>query len=299
VAAARPPTSTVVGLVVAVAAVSSAAILIRKADAPALAIAFWRTAGGAAVLAPFAWRQRHRLAGRARPITASGLALGLHFALWVGSLSFTTVASSVTLVTMSPLVVGIGSAALLNERPDRRTWIGMAVTMTGAIVIGVADFTDVELGGRALLGDAMALGGMVAVTGYLLIGRALRRDGLPTSVYAAAVYGVAAVALLAACAVTTTPIVGFSGGTWLALAGLVVGPQLLGHTVFNNLLDRLTATVVSITVLAEPIGSTLLAWWLLAELPPALFWAGSPLILAGVFVATVRTRKEAPAPLTA
>lgn len=285
------------GMVVGVVAISFSAILIRVAEAPALALAFWRSFGGALALAPFAVRARRRglVVGDVplRALGASGLFLALHFALWIGSLSFTTVASSVTLVTASPIFVGLGAAWFLDERPGRRTWIGMAVTIAGAVLIGLGDLRGLPLGPRALGGDAMALGGAVAVTGYLLIGRSLRRRELPNVVYASVVYGVASVALLVVCLATGTPIAGYSTATWLAIAGLILGPQLLGHTVFNALMRQVSATAVSIVVLAEPIGATLLAWLLLAELPAALFWAGGPLILVGVAVATVRRRAVA------
>lgn len=279
------------GLVVGVTAVSSAAVLIRLADAHALAIAFWRCLGGAAALTPFALRARRgapRLDRAQRwQITGAGLFLALHFALWIGSLELTTVASSATLVTMAPLFVGLGAALLLDEAPARSTWAGMGITIAGALTIGVADLSDVALGRRALLGDVMALGGAVAVSGYLLAGRAARRR-LPLTVYATGVYGVAAAALLAASLAAGVPLGGYDRGTWLALAALVVGPQLLGHTVFNGLLSTVTATVVSIVVLAEPVGATLLAWLVLGELPAELFWLGAPLILSGVWVATSR-----------
>lgn len=290
---AQAPAALVVGgMVVGVVAISFSAILIRVADAPALALAFWRSFGGAVALAPLAVRARRRgqVVGDVplRALGASGLFLALHFALWIGSLSFTTVASSVTLVTASPIFVGLGAAWFLDERPGRRTWAGMALTIAGAVLIGFGDASGLELGARALGGDAMALGGAVAVTGYLLIGRSLRRRALPNVVYASIVYGVAAAALALVCLATRTPLAGYSTETWLAIAGLIVGPQLLGHTVFNALMRQVSATVVSIVVLAEPIGATLLAWLLLAELPAALFWAGGPLILVGVAVATLR-----------
>lgn len=289
------------GLVLGVAAVSSAAVLIRLADAHPLAISFWRCFGGAAALAPFALRARRGAPAldrsQRRQIVGAGLFLALHFALWIGSLELTTVASSVTLVTMSPIFVGIGSAWFLGETPRRRTWIGMAVTIVGAIVIGAADLADISLGPRALLGDAMAFGGAVAVTGYLLAGRAARRR-LPLTVYAAGVYGVGAVVLLPVCLVAGADLWNYDTGTWLALAGLIVGPQLLGHTVFNGLLSTVTATVVSIVVLAEPVGATVLAWLVLDELPTTLFWVGAPLILVGVAYATTgrgRSRSRAAA----
>ncbi|MBW3562287.1 MAG: DMT family transporter [Actinobacteria bacterium] len=286
------------GLALGVVAVSSAAVLIRLADAHPLAVSFWRCFGGAAALAPFALRARRGAPAldrsQRRQIVGAGLFLALHFALWIGSLELTTVASSVTLVTMSPIFVGIGSAWFLRESPRRRTWVGMAVTIVGAIVIGAADLADVSLGPRALLGDAMAFGGAVAVTGYLLAGRAARRR-LPLTVYAAGVYGVGAAVLLPVCLLVGADLGGYDAGTWLALAGLIVGPQLLGHTVFNGLLSTVTATVVSIVVLAEPLGATLLAWVVLDELPTALFWVGAPLILVGVAYATTgrgRSRRQ-------
>ncbi len=289
-----------VAILTGIVAISFAAILVRVAEAPALALAFWRSFGGAVALAPFALRagRRGTVLGRGdlRLLAASGLFLGLHFALWIGSLSFTTVASSVTLVTASPIFVALGAAWFLGERSGRRTWIGMAVTITGAVVIGAGDLTGLAFGPRALLGDAMALAGAVAVSGYLLIGRSVRRREIPNAVYASIVYATGAGALLVACVVTGTPLGGYPAATWLAIAGLVAGPQLLGHTVFNAVLRYVSATVVAIVVLAEPVGATLLAWLLLAEVPATLFWIGGPLILAGVLVATGRRRRKVAAP---
>lgn len=290
-APALSPPVVAVGLAVGVLAVSTAAILVRVAGAPALSLAFYRCAGGALALAPFAWRARRRARGRPRLphglLAAAGVLLALHFALWIASLSFTSVASSVVLVTASPLFVGAGTAVLLAEPVSRRTWAGALLAVAGAIGIGLADFDGTPAGGRALVGNAMAFGGAVMVAGYLLIGRSLRQR-LPVSVYAAAVYGAAAVVLLAACLAAGVPLRGYQAGTWLAIAGLVVGPQLLGHTVFNALLSTVSATVVAVVVVAEPVGATALAWALLSEVPPPGFWLAAPLVLAGVYLATTR-----------
>lgn len=299
-------------MVVGVAAVSTAAILSRVAmgpvaevttaapgSAPALAVAFWRCAGGALALAPFALR--HRRAGvrlgatRRTQLLGSGLALGLHFALFQGALALTTVASASTLATMSPVVVALGAARFLGERAERRVLVGMAVTVAGAVVIGVGDLSGLDLGPRALVGDGMALASAVAVAGYLLIGRVARSD-VPVSVYAAVVYAVAAAALLVVALPLGVPLVGYTPTTWLAIAGIVVGPQLLGHTVFNTLLSRVPATLVSIVVLAEPVGATLLAWLVLAELPAPAFAIGAPLVLVGVAAATTARRGDAASP---
>jgi drug/metabolite transporter (DMT)-like permease len=302
-----PPAAVTAGLLVGIVAVSTSAILARVAmgdepgiasagegAAPALAVAFWRTLLGALALAPFGVRAARRRgvpigARRHRQLAASGLALGLHFALFQGSLALTTVASAVTLATMSPVFVALGGWWLLKEPTDRRTWVGMAITMVGAVTIGAGDLTALDLGARALVGDAMAFGSAIAVTGYLLLGRVARRD-VPATTYSASVFAWAAVALLPVCLLTGTPLGGFEPVTWAAIAGIVVGPQLLGHTVFNALLSTVPATVVSIVVLAEPVGAGVLAWLLLAELPTGWFYLGAPLVLLGVAIATVRRR---------
>lgn len=305
------PTVTA-GIVIGVVAVSTSAVLARLAmgeapgvttaaagSAPALAVAFWRTTLGALALAPLGWRaarrdQVHLDPRQHRRLAASGLFLGLHFALFQGALALTTVASAVTLATMSPIFVAAGGWWFLREPTTRRTWVGMALTMVGAVTIGVADLTELDLGPQALLGDAMALGSAVAVTGYLLLGRLARRD-VPATTYSAIVFGWAAVPLLPLALLTGTPLTGFSGGTWLAIVGIVAGPQLLGHTVFNALLSTIPATLVSIVVLAEPVGAGLLAWLLLGELPAGWFVAGAPLVLTGVLVATTGRRRAPPA----
>lgn len=291
-----PAPAVAAGLLVGVLAVSTSAILIRVADAPSLALAFWRCAGGAAVLAPFAVRtQRGRpgrfTRGQVRQLAGAGVLLALHFALWIPSLELTTVASATVLVTMAPVFVGIGAALFLGEAPRRRTWLGIALAVAGAAGIAAADTGGMAAGGRALLGDAMALGGAIMVAGYLLVGRAARQH-LPVVIYAAAVYGVAAVLLLAACVATGAALSGYPAATWLAVAGLIAGPQLLGHTVFNTLLSTLTATVVAVAILAEPLAATLLAWLLLAELPARGFVLAAPVVLVGVYLAATGGRSR-------
>ncbi|HSK95675.1 MAG TPA: DMT family transporter [Euzebyales bacterium] len=275
-------------LVVGVLAVSSAAVLVRLADAPALAVAFWRVAAGALALLPFALRTGVVAQGRQRWLAVlSGVLLAVHFALWFVSLDLTTVAASSVLVAMSPVVVGAGSALLLSEPPGRATWVGLWLAVAGAVVVAGGDLAGAT-SGRALLGDALAFAAAVAAAGYLLAGRHARRS-LPVTVYATWTYGSAAVVLGLACLVSRTDVGiggGYDAGTWLAIAGLVVGPQLLGHTVFNLVMGRVTATVVSVVIIAEPIGATLLAALLLGETPVGLFWLGAPLVLAGVVLAS-------------
>ncbi len=293
------------GLLVGVLAVSTSAILaaVIIGDPPvlrlALAAAFWRCFGGALSLAPFGWRARHRHPVDRRTVALlaiSGVFLAVHFALFLGSLAFTTVGSSTTLATMSPIFVALGGVWFLDEHPDRRTWVGMALTMVGAIAIGLADAGELTLGPRALVGDAMAFVSAIAVTGYLLIGRRTRGT-THASIYSGIVYASASTVLLGVCLAAGAPLWGYTATQWWALAGLIIGPQLLGHTVFNTLMSSVRATVVSIAVLAEPVVATILAWWLLDQLPAPLFFAAAPLVLAGVALAVLRPRRRPPRPV--
>jgi drug/metabolite transporter (DMT)-like permease len=305
----RPPRALVAtGIAVGIVAISTSPILVRVAHVPALALAFWRCLAGALLLAPFAlrWARRAALwAARGGPRAAgprgpdsrlaavsrrdlgllvlSGACLALHFSLWNASLARTTIASSTVLVACSPLFVGLLSGPLLGEPPSRLGWAGIGLTIAGAAVIAMGDAGAVDLGPRALLGDAMAFGGAAAIGGYFLIGRSVRRR-LPASAYAASVYGVAAALLLPACLLSGAALVGYPGRSWLAIGGVVAGPQLLGHTVFNALLATLTADTVAVIGLTEPVGATLLAWLVFQELPTAWFWPGAVVVLAGVWL---------------
>jgi drug/metabolite transporter (DMT)-like permease len=276
-------------MAVGIAAISFSPILVRVAALPALALAFWRCAAGAALLAPFARRPQLDRVEAAR-LLAAGVFLAVHLGLWNASLALTSVAASTTLVSCSPLFVGLGGR-LLGEPPSRRAWLGIALAVAGAAVIGLGDATRIDTGSRALLGDALAFAGSAAMAGYLLLGRAARRR-LPVATYAAWVYGVAAAVLLPACLLTGAALGGYRAGSWLALAAVVAGPQLLGHTVFNGLLARVSATAVAVAILAEPVGATFLAWLLLHELPAASFFLGAPLVLAGVWLAVTGERER-------
>jgi drug/metabolite transporter (DMT)-like permease len=278
-------------MTVGVLAISTSPILIRVAAMPALAMAFWRCLVGAVVLAPFASRRTGTALDRADlgRLAAAGVFLAVHFALWNASLGLTTVAAATTLVSSAPLFVGLGSIAL-GEAPSTRAWAGIGLATAGAVVIGVGDATGLGGDTRALLGDVLAFAGALAMAAYLLLGR-VARQRLPISTYAASVYAVAAAALLPACLLTGSSLGGYQAASWLALAGVVIGPQLLGHTVFNGLLASVSASVVAVVMLLEPVIATVLAWWLFGELPGVSLWAGAPMVLAGVWLATTGSRR--------
>lgn len=269
-----------------VVAISCAAVLIRLADAPPLVVAGFRLGIASAVLLPCALIRARRelralLHERWPSLFAAGLLLALHFALWIASLSQTSVASSVVLVTTTPLFVALASWVLFREHLRRATFVGIAISLGGALLIGCAGMVR---GGAALSGNLMALGAALAMAGYLLIGRRMRlRAGLLA--YATVVFTVAAGAILVAVAVSDTPFSGYSTRTYAAMVALALVPQLVGHMSLNWALRFLPATMVTVAVLGEPVGASFLAWLTLGEAPTLLELTGGALILAGIALA--------------
>lgn len=285
----------VLGLVIGVLAVSTASTFIRLAQAsiPSLAVAAWRLTIASLLLAPLAltrcraeWRALSRRQwGWA---IASGVILAIHFYTWITSLELTSVAASVVLVTTAPLFVAVISHFVLDERLTLPVIIGLVVALVGSIVIGVGDLSG---GGHQLAGDGLALIGAVAVALYMLIGRSLRAR-LSLLGYIFPVYGTAALTLMSLALLSGTPLTGYPSRVWLWLALMALIPQIVGHSSLNWALGHLPATYVSLSVLLEPIGSTLLAWLILAEPPTWAAVIGGALILAGVVIATLRKRSS-------
>jgi drug/metabolite transporter (DMT)-like permease len=267
-------------LAIAVLAVSWGAPLARLADAAPLAVAMWRMLLAAILIAPLAV-VRGELGG-VRPhwkeAALSGLLLGLHFGLWIPSLWLTSVAASVLLVTTSPLWILLATPVLLGERIRAVNVASFAMALAGVAVISWGDF---QLSPRALLGDAMALGGAVAVAGYMVIGKRLRAH-VPLVGYLATVYSGAALTLLAAVALLGVDPMPRSSLSWLALLGLAVVPTLVGHTSLNWALAHLPAYEVNLAVLLEPVGASLLTWLVIGEVPPLHVVPGAVLILGAM-----------------
>lgn len=273
-----------------VVAISFASIFIRFAQAegvPTLSIAAWRLIFASLVLLPYAWITHRDEIKDLSPrewglLAASGVFLGLHFAAWIGSLGYTSVASSVVLVSMGPLFVGLGSWVFMNEPPRLRLSVGIIMAAAGSVVISLGDFGQ---GQDQLLGDLLALGGAIMVAGYLMIGRQVRARRSLT-VYIAVVYGVAMLTLLIIVLLGRQPMFGFSlpAYGWMLALGLV--PQLIGHSTLNWALRHISATYVSLITLAEPVGSGVLAYIILNEPVSWFTGAGGVLVLMGIYIAS-------------
>jgi drug/metabolite transporter (DMT)-like permease len=282
-------------MVAALVAISWAAPLIRLTAAPPLAVAAWRLTIASAVLLPLflltggpaAWRAVER---RARPVAVvAGVALALHFATWITSLRLTSVAASSVLVSLSPVFSWILSHHLLRERPRPRQAAGILLAVAGAAAIALG---DARSGGRAaLLGDALALAGALFGALYFVIGRHLRTR-LSLVAYVTPVYGVSAVVLLLWAGVRGEAFVAYPTRDWAIFAALAAGPMLIGHTGLNYALRYMPAYLVNVAALAEPIGATLIAWWLPAIAEPPAIWTvvGGAVCLGGIGLSLLGTR---------
>jgi drug/metabolite transporter (DMT)-like permease len=277
-------------LTIGVLAVSFAAVFIRLAQAegmPTVVIAAWRLVFACSILVPYALARHGKeiRSGSSKEwglMFLAGLFLGLHFAAWIGSLGFTSVASSVVLVSMGPVFVALGSWIILGERPSGKTLAGIGFAVIGMLIIGWSDFGK---GSDTLKGDLLALSGALFVAGYLIAGRKVR-PGRSLLAYVAPVYFVAMVTLLLTTVIMRQPLLGCPAGAygWALLLALL--PQLIGHTTINWALARLSATFVAVLTLAEPVGSSVFAWILLDE-PVALWTAvGAVPLFAGIYIAS-------------
>jgi drug/metabolite transporter (DMT)-like permease len=286
-------------LIVAVLATTYAGPIVRFAAAPALAIAFWRLALVLPVTGALAWGEgrwerfdpvsggpaTHRSVPLPSPLSPglmalSGLLLALHFWSWIASLRFTSVASSVVLVSLKPVFAWGIAAAWLREHPTRTEAWGIMLAVIGACLIGLG---DARLSPGALGGDGLALLGAVTGAGYYVIGRRVRQT-VGIWRYATGVYAVAAAALALLARARGVPLAGFAPRDWAVFGALAAGPMLIGHTGMNYALRHFRATTVNVAALGEPVGASVIAWLVPAirETPPVTALGGGLLVLVGI-----------------
>lgn len=294
------PLSPLLILAVGLLAVSASAVLIRWAqgEAPSLVIAAWRTMTATLLLLPFTLARRREelrlLRGKDWRLAAlAGGFLGIHFASWVSSLEYTSVASSTVLVTTNPIWVALASPFFLNERLTRPLRIGIGLAISGSLVITIGDALfgggSSGAGSNPLLGNGLALIGALTAAAYFIIGRQLR-PRLSLLSYVTLVYGAAGISLVLMVWLSGSSLFGYSPTIYGLFLLMAIFPQLIGHTSFNYTLRFLPAAFVSVAVLGEPIGASVLAFVVLRELPasPLLALLGSLLIFSGIIAASRR-----------
>ena len=283
---------TVLALTVAVLAVSSSAPLIAFAAAPALAIAFWRNSLATVALTPITLGPRRaELTGAGRRdllfCVLAGVALSAHFASWMPSVQLGSVATATALVATQPVWQGLIAAAQ-GRRPSTAGWIGIGLAVAGA---AWATGADVGVSGRAVWADVLALLGGVFAAVYTALGERAR-SALRTTTYTWICYGTCAVVLVIVCLAAGIDLVGYDPRTWAAILALVVGAQLLGHSMFSYALQHTSATTVSVLILLEVPGAALLAWLWLGQEPRPAALPGLALLLSGVAVVVLGAARD-------
>lgn len=292
------PTRVYVVLFFGVLTFAMAPILVRWAgDVPGLAIAVWRTVLAAAVLLPMA---APRIGSEMRRfswwdvvlILGAGFFLGMHFIAWIESLYHTTVASASVLVTMSPLLLAGLGYLFLDERLSQGTLLAIGAAVGGAALIGWADAGTVVLGRGALWGNTLAFAGALLVSLYLLIGRVVRQK-VSWLAYVTPLYTTAALTALGMAVLLEVPLLDYSWRFYGLCAALALGPQVLGHGSFNYALQYVPAAIVGMLALFEPVGASVLAYFLFGEVPPPASIVGMIVVLAAVAVVVWQREAQA------
>lgn len=287
----------IIVLVLALLGISTSGPLARLSDAPPLAIATWRLGFSLLIVAvPLAWTRGWRQ-WRTLKRTDVGIAftagafLAVHFWSWIASLGMTTVAASVLLVNLHPMAMIAGSALWLGERPTVRQLVGTVIGLAGAAIVAWGDVGEHGWSGRVILGDALALLGALTVSVYYLSARRLRAT-LDVWPYVALVYGSCFAVLLLLSLILRVPLIPQSTREITIFAAIALGPMLLGHTGFNWALKHVSAPTVSLVMLGEPVGASLIAFVLpaIAEEPAARTLIGGAVILVGIVTATLAPR---------
>ena len=274
-------------LIPAVIALSTSAIFAKLAVAPSSVIAFYRLFLTALVLTPFLLLSRSRRAElrNLRPkqwglIVLAGLLLAVHYVMWFESLNYTSVSSSIVLVALQPLFSLLFGFLLLRERVGKSAVAGCLIAIAGSCIIGWGDF---QANAAALWGDLLALAAAGVISLYFLIGQVVRQD-MSAVAYSVPGYFSSAAFLLIYALLRGEPLTGYSGATWMAFLGLALISTLGGQFVFNLLLKNVSATAVTMGILGEPVGTCILAYFLLNERIAPRQFLGIFVILCGLSV---------------
>ena len=279
-------------LPIGLAAISLASIFFKVCDAPPLVIAAYRLTLATVVLLLFSLprtlRELRRLDRREILFSIlAGLFLCFHFAFWITSLKYTSVASSVIFVATNPIFVALASMFFLRETLSAALFLSILVAVIGGIVIGWGDW---DKGLSSLYGDFLALLGAVMATGYLLMGRRVRQK-MELTAYITLVYGMAAILLILLALVSGEVLFDYPPRTYLLFILLALVPQLIGHTTLNWALKFFSATLVAVFILGEPIGATILAYLILGEPVSRSLLLGGMMVLLGIYLSAREERK--------
>ncbi|WP_430788660.1 DMT family transporter [Virgibacillus flavescens] len=289
-----PPSNPHFAVFIGIIAVSTSAILVKlAAGAPASIIANYRLLFAVLIMSPIIllyYRKEFKLISRKdwMMVTFGGIFLAFHFILWFESLNYTSVASSVVLVSLMPIFAFLGTYFFFHERFTPGAVISMIIALFGSIIISWGDF---QISGIALLGDVLAILGAIMVTAYFLVGQNTRRR-LSLMTYTFVVYGVSTITLFIYNILLGYSFVGYPADYWWVFLALAIVPTFLGHTMFNWALRWVSTSTISMAIVLEPIGATTLAYFILGEKVTGLQWLGGAIVLFGLFLFIMSTTKK-------
>jgi drug/metabolite transporter (DMT)-like permease len=283
----KPPINPYLAIAAGVIAVSFSSLFVRLSSAPPLITASYRLLFTFLLVAPYTLI-KHRTELAALKLRESGLAalsglfLALHFATWFTSLSYTSIASSVVIVTIQPVFVVIGSWLFFRERISRISVIGGLLALSGSFIIGAGDF---RLGREAFYGDLLALLAAVFVAGYMIVGRKLRAK-VALSAYTFVVYGSSALTLVIISSCYSLPFTPYPTADWLLFLALALVCTVGGHTIFNWVIRYVPASTVAVCILGESLGAIIWGAIFLKEYPGWRQIIGGGVIFAGLYLFT-------------
>lgn len=288
---AKPKMNPYICLIVGVISVSSAAILVRLSSAPSGVVAFYRMFISVVVMLPFFLKHLSEL----RMITKkdllftiiSGILLAFHFILWFESLNYTSVASSTVLVTLQPLFAFIGTYIFFKEKLSVKAIVSGVIAVIGSVVISWGDF---RISGSALFGDLLALIACSLITGYLLVGQNVRKR-LSLVSYTFIVYFISTITIFIYVLFAKQPLFPYKENDWIYFILLALIPNLLGQTLFNWLVKWISTSIISVAILFEPVGATILAYYFLNEQTVWTQNAGGLIVIAGISLFVMNERK--------
>lgn len=274
--------SIVLPLIISIVAISFAAIFVKWSNAPATILSMYRMILACLLLVPIVWFKRKEFAKISKKewylLFFSGLFLALHFALWFGSLKLTTVASSTIILALQPIIALVGGVLIFKERTTISALATMGIAVIGAFMVGWGDF---GLSKSAIIGDILSFLSVIAVVGYLLIGQSAVKK-VSHWIYSFCVFGFASIALVIYNVVTNVELGGYDSKEWGIFILLAVVPTV-SHLINNWLLNYVNATTISMSILGEPVGATVLAVILLGESLVVSQIIGGTIVLLGVF----------------
>lgn len=228
---------------------------------------------------------------------AAGVFLALHFASWITSLTYTSIAASTALVNTNPIWVALISWLWLGERPTLISTGGILLTLLGGVWVGLGGNSFETAGSHPALGNALAVLGALAVSLYFLLGREAQQRGLKIGSHVVITYATAALVLLPLPLLFGVSYFGYPAEVYGYILLLAIFPQLIGHTSFNWAVRWISPTLVTLVILAEPVGSSLLGFIVFRENPGLAVLLGAVIIIVGVAIAAIGAKPKTTKPV--